>query len=409
LRAAEAVCGGAGLPVEEMREAVAGLVDKSVLVREEGAGPVRYRLLETVRHYGLDRLRAAGSTDRLTESELRGRHRDWYVDLAERFDADWAGPRQPEWTRLLRAEQANLRAALGHCLAAPEPTPAATRLAGALSYFWFGCGVVREGRHWLERALAGDPKPSRDRLRVLAAYSRVLAVQGDHAAAAQRAQECLDQARELDDPLYVARALNHLGLSMSLGGDPVAALPLLEAALDGYLKLGETHPETNFARAAMTPPLIACGQPARAAALLADGRASCRALGDRWRLGHILTASALAAEELGDVAQARTYAKECLRIHRELNDPVAVAGSLERLAWLAGADGEHERAARLLGAADRQWKAVGASVYGSGRWLRRHDECAVNARRVLGERVFAARFRRGAALSLDRAIDRALH
>src|SRR5438874_11557899 len=120
LSAAERVCGGAGLPVGEVSTALAGLVDKSVLVTGGDADGRRYRLLDTLGQYGLDRLRTPGAAHHLhgvDEALLSQRHLDWYLDLAERFHADWFGPHQVSWSRRMRAELPNLRAALGYCLA----------------------------------------------------------------------------------------------------------------------------------------------------------------------------------------------------------------------------------------------------------------------------------------------------
>ena len=120
---------------DEVYEAVAGLVDKSVLTAEEQDDRRRYRLLETLRVYGLDRLRDEAASHGLAavdEAQLRSRHRDFYLELAERFHTDWFGPRQLEWSQRMRAERENLRAALGYCLDTPGQQRAGLRLAGAL-------------------------------------------------------------------------------------------------------------------------------------------------------------------------------------------------------------------------------------------------------------------------------------
>ncbi|OLB75124.1 MAG: hypothetical protein AUI14_21735 [Actinobacteria bacterium 13_2_20CM_2_71_6] len=113
LAAAEHVCAGAQLAAEDIWEPLAGLVDKSVLIRDDNAGEARYRLLDTVRQYGLDRLRGVGGLNGVGEAGLRRRHRDWYLDLAERFHAGWFGPDQPAWNRRISAELANLRGRAG--------------------------------------------------------------------------------------------------------------------------------------------------------------------------------------------------------------------------------------------------------------------------------------------------------
>jgi predicted ATPase/DNA-binding CsgD family transcriptional regulator len=404
LTAAEAVCGGEGLPADTVLEVLAGLVDKSVLIREVEAGHVRYRLLETLRQHGLDQLRACGGGSALDEDALRRRHRDWYLLLAERFDADWFGPRQPDWTRRMRAQHANLQAALSYCLANPDETRAAVRLAGLLSYFWWACGVVHEGQYWLERVLAADPHPSRDRLGALAASSRLLRVQGEHAAAAARAKQCLQQAKQLNDELFVARATADLGVSLMLGGDSAAAQPLLEDALARLSQLGEVDPTVVVAKLALAMAVLVQGDPVRAGELCAECRAFCRTRGDQWWLGHVLTASSYAVGTPGDAECATAYARESLRVRRDLNDPLGDGGGLERLAWLAAGAHDYPRAARLLGAAMRQWRIAGQVVYSAPWWMKGHLECEATTRQALGDAGFATEFRRGADLPRVQAI-----
>src|SRR5262249_4962515 len=157
----------------------------------------RYRLLETVREYGLSRLPEAGADP----AELMRRHRDWYLRLAERLAAEWFGPDQVGWAGRLRAERANLRTALGWSLTTPGGTGGGLRLAAALEWFWIGCSALAEGRLWLDRALSATaPEPTRDRVRATSVRTRILITQAEHAAAAASAEETMALARTLDDP-----------------------------------------------------------------------------------------------------------------------------------------------------------------------------------------------------------------
>ena len=110
LEAVEAVCAGEGLAEPEVLGVLARLVDRSLVSAEEteeAAGAMRYRLLETIRAYGWERLRAAGEADR-----VRGRHLAWFRALAEHAEAEFHGPAQLAWFRGLRPELGNVRAAL---------------------------------------------------------------------------------------------------------------------------------------------------------------------------------------------------------------------------------------------------------------------------------------------------------
>ena len=145
LAAAEAVCAGDGAAVGDVLDLLAGLVDRSLVVRGEGP---RYRLLESVSAYCLDRLRETGE-----EAALRRRHADYYLALAEQAQAQLRGPGQREWLRRLDAEAANMRAALDTFRREDAAAPA-LRLAGALTWYWFLRGRLTEARRALAGALA---------------------------------------------------------------------------------------------------------------------------------------------------------------------------------------------------------------------------------------------------------------
>jgi non-specific serine/threonine protein kinase len=207
-----------------LRETLGGLVDKSVMLAGADVDGRRYRLLDTLAEYGRERLcdpATARHRYGVDEPMLRRRHRDFYLELAERFHADWFGPRQVAWSRRMRAELDNLRAALGYCLNAGDAR-VGVRLAGALHYLWYGCGEAREGRLWLERVLVADPHPSRELIRALAARARIALLQGEHETAADLARAGLEQARRFDEPRYVAEALTMLGIDALHRGDPAA-------------------------------------------------------------------------------------------------------------------------------------------------------------------------------------------
>src|SRR5439155_971960 len=107
-------------------EILDALVAKSVLDVREHAGQIRYRMLETLREYGRHRLREAGHAD-----ELRRRHADWYLALAERGEREWFGPTGIDLLLRLHAEHANLRAALDFYLGASGEPVLGRRLAPA--------------------------------------------------------------------------------------------------------------------------------------------------------------------------------------------------------------------------------------------------------------------------------------
>jgi len=113
LDAVEGVCAGEDLVASDLLDLTAALIDKSILSREDRGPVVRYRMLETIRAYGQDRLRADGEY-----AVLLRRHRDWHEELAERANNEWIGDRQAYWLDRLYQEHAELRQAVDAALSA---------------------------------------------------------------------------------------------------------------------------------------------------------------------------------------------------------------------------------------------------------------------------------------------------
>jgi predicted ATPase len=402
LAAVEGVCVDDRLPAADVLDLVDGLVDKSILLSATDQEVARYRMLDTMREFGREWLREVGEYD-----EAERRHRDYYHRFAARFHADWFGPRQAEWTRRMHAEHANLSTVLDACLSRPDGQVAGARLAADLYYFWYACGQTRAGRYWLERALAGTVPPGRERMRVLAAYGRILILQGEAVAAQVPARECLALARELDDPFCESHALQTLGLGRTYCGEPDAG-ELLEEALRTAHRLGPDGPAVAYTTFARAVGLLLAGEADQAVGLLAEAQRVCRAAGDQWWLGTILTTAIVAALRRGDVTAATVHARESMAARQALHDSHGAAASLEFLAWVAAADHDAVRAARLFGASDRHWRVAGGSPFAIGQWRGDHDRYEAATRAALGEDGYLVEFRRGATLTLDRAITYAL-
>src|SRR5215208_8121308 len=157
LEAAEAVGATDDIEQHEVLESLLSLVDKSLVVAEAAnEGRMRYRMLEPVRQYGLERLEMSGEVQ-----EVRRRHAGYFLALAEEAEPRLRGPEQAAWFERLDAENDNLRGALSWLLEQGEGV-LALRLSGALGEFWHVRGHLEEGRRWLEATLArGDDAPAR--------------------------------------------------------------------------------------------------------------------------------------------------------------------------------------------------------------------------------------------------------
>ena len=224
LEAAEQVCMTEDLALEQVVDLLAGLVTKSLLVADTCGAQARYRLLETIRQYGTDRLLESGEAE-----ILRDRHAAWCVRLAEQAEPELTSSGQAAWLERLDAEHANLRVALEWSVASGS-VEQVLRLGGALTLFWLIRGHLSEGRAWLEQALAASPDaPPVLRAKALWGLGLLAAIQGDVAAVAA-GEESLALARQAGDPQVSARALYLLGL-FAVFHDPLRARTLLEQSV----------------------------------------------------------------------------------------------------------------------------------------------------------------------------------
>ncbi|WP_406673273.1 hypothetical protein WBK31_25175 [Nonomuraea sp. N2-4H] len=189
--AARRVCADERLPESEIGLLLDALAEDSVLTwLPTGAGE-RYRMLDTLREYGARRLRDLGEEERFKQ-----RHREHYLSLAIKGAAGWLGPGQLSWYDRMVGEHDNLRAALEVALAAEDATPA-LELAGVLAFFWYGCGHAKEGRHYLQQALALARRPEPALVQTLWADGLLAASQGDAHGAETRATQIATVAHDL--------------------------------------------------------------------------------------------------------------------------------------------------------------------------------------------------------------------
>ncbi|MGN9841088.1 ATP-binding protein [Nonomuraea sp. H19] len=400
LETAEGVCCGQALAAEDVLDLMAGLVDKSILNRtEQYGGAIRYRMLETIRAYGREQLPA-------TDAEaLRERYIDHYRRLAERLRVDRMEPGQIDHYRMLQLELPNMRAALDLCFGRPGDAPAGLEIASALWAHWVISGALSEGRHWLKRGLALVPGPSATRAMGLWASGLLSLYQGDPAAGAGL-RECLALARQLRDEAVLAFALLMSGAAALSDGDAERGLPLLEDALARHRARGDVHAVgiTLYFAALFTAPL----SPDRSAAYGEELVSMCEERNAALFRAYALYALGLARWEQGDWRQTEAKMREVAAFWSAVDDRWGLLQCLEALAWTAGARGRHERAARLLGAADDLWRAVAASPSRLRYQARSHQECVEGARRALGTQAYTAAFRDGTRLRLFRAAAYAL-
>lgn len=402
LEAAEAVCAGEGIAREEILDLVTELVDKSVLLREEHDTAVRYRMLDTLREYGRERLGASGE-----ETARLSRHRDYYRMLAADARAALFGPAQVQWFTRLQLEHANLRTALESSFAEPEQAIFGLGIAADLLYHWITSYYLAEGRRWLDQGLALCHEPTEIRARALWTDSWLAIIQSDTDAAAAM----LDESRDLGDRLGLDPALAYAALYSGMvamyRGDTASAMALYEEAVARHRAIGDpVGLALTLIRLSLAHSFV--GDSPRAIELGEESLEVCDAYGEGWHRAYTMMALGIEVWRQGDNARAAALEKDSLNFNRSLDDPLGVGVNLEVLAWIAATDRDHPRAARLLGILKTVWQAIGAPLSGYGHLVHYHEECVANVVRVLGKSAYNAAFRQGARLRYDEALVYAL-
>jgi predicted ATPase/class 3 adenylate cyclase/DNA-binding CsgD family transcriptional regulator len=325
--AAQAVAGSGEVERYQVLDQLTLLVDKSLVVAENIRGRTRYRLLETVRQYALEKLGEPGEA-----GSVRSRHRDYYTAMAAVLDAP-AGTDYEERLEQADIEIDNLRAAFGWSRENSD-TELALTLASSLQPLWLARGRIREGLAWFDTALTYLDAQHREvaapvRARALA-DSAMLGLWMGAAESLDQAQQALAIAREVDDRALLARALTACGI--------VASWFDAEAAR----------------------------------AYLAEAIGLARALGDRWRLSQILAQQVLGRNFAGNPLGVRATGEEGRDLAEAIGDRFISRQCRYCLGWaklyqgdLAGAAAQFaEVAAEAEAAHDEIWSVLSLAIQG---------------------------------------------
>ena len=462
LPAAEVVCSAEPLVADDVIDLLSSLVEKSLVMVDEGDGISRYGLLETIREFAREHLTKrydmlatirdyAGErlVDRDDVAATARRHCEYYLVVAKAARAELQGPEQANWTRRLEIELDNIRAGIALALAGGIDPVIAVKFEVALMRFRTLRGYSTEGRNIIRKALAlpelrdptvarahalyvggglatiqGDPKEAMKMLTECLAIRRGLAnrnetaatlstlsevhlQQGDAAQARAYDEEALSIFREIGDRVGEAIGLLNLGKSSVQQRDHGTARELFEQclAIARVIKHQELESECERELGDLE---LGAGNVDAALARFERAHKVCHDAEDKrgeaialWRLGKASAAAGdfeLARSRLTDALPAL----EAFEMHSEILD------CLEDYAGLLLRAGQAEAAVQAYAAAAaiRESLVLSQSTQREGDEERRTNLDA--ARTALGEPAFASAWAAGQTWVLEEAIDRSL-
>jgi predicted ATPase/DNA-binding SARP family transcriptional activator len=378
------------------RSRLASLVAKSLLYEGIGGdGSLRFSMLEAVREYALERLRASGGI-----GEARARHATYYASLAEATGGD---DEEPDWS-VVEEEHDNLRAAIdwSHETGAADVE---LRLVASLWLFWSTRGHLREGWTRIEAALAqGSTQPGQLRARAMDGGSWLALRLGDFEQAELLAAESLAAYRALGDEWGAAGALNRLGAAVSSRGDVARAIALQHESAAIYRRLGDER-KLAVVLSNLGYRLLIRGEHEEARLLCLEALEICRRRGDRSGEMLPLINLGLALLLQGRFEEALGCFRQSFELARELGYVVPTVYALVGLAAALAAVGEPEEAATTAAAVEAGAESTGVALAPFEQEL--HEQTVTSARQALGEEAFAAAWAHGSRLTLEEVAARA--
>jgi len=397
LEAAEAV-GSDGLGRADILDLLSRLVDKSLVVAEATEGDrVRYRMLEPIRQYARKKL----EEDEASDATLR-RHTNRFLALAEEAEPELRDPRQQEWLERLEVEHDNFRAALSWALEGGEPE-LALRLSGALGDFWYLHGRLKEGRRWLEAALAeGSELAVAVRVKALVRAGYIAMEQRDFERGVALSEEGLALSRGLGDKSSAAAALSNLGMVAILRNESEKAIALFEETAGLARDVG------NVAALSLSVHGLALAfmqkhDFERATALQRENLARARKTGDQHILSMSIGLGGLIALGVGDYERAEALGLEALKMFWRMQLRQYIPTLLQLFAAAAAGRGDPVRSARLCGASQGLHEAIGARLSAGERAY--FEPHLAAARSQIDSAAWDTAWDEGRAMTFEQAVE----
>ncbi len=379
------------------------LVEKSLVVVEQRDGQgARYTLLETIRQYGLEKLQSPGH-----KASVRRRHRDWLLQRAESIFPRIGNEQQNSWLAEMDAEYENFQAAIEWSAQEAGEAGHGLRLACLMRHYWDRKGYVHEARFYLPKLLAHpeNSAPSATRAEALNYLGFFTLLHGDAATATTFYADALAIGEALKDLSAIALACSGLVFVLAGSGDPHEAEPYIRRGLDAARQINDPVRIYNLLFYASWLAL-AQGDYPRSHSLLEESLRLMQAGKDLnlmaaalWRLGHLCWLE-------GRYSHSLAAFQESLVVRRSLNNLRGVAYAIDGVAWVAAAAGDHHPAARLFGAADRQFSTMQTHFHPLEQPA--HNAAVELVRTGLGATAFAADWEEGKHWGLEDAAEIAL-
>jgi non-specific serine/threonine protein kinase len=389
-----AVCCDMRLPADTIAGLLGALVDKSVLKRQLRGSGARYWPLDTIRQYGRQRLRELGE-----EAAVQKRHLSWICALGKMAGA-WDAS-QAEMFRRMHREQDNLWAALEFCRGHPSEVAAAAELAQDLFAYWTCRGPFSDVRRVVSSLIDVTPQESLPRARLLWVAATMAISQNDYDACAALSEQSLRIATLLKDAELVGWSLNYLASARWIAGDPAEAARLCEATLTLATLMHLPQLELGSLNQLATVVLYN-GEVDRALELGSQCLQQSMACGELWVRGYVLNFLAQAEWSRGDRRHGEALAREAATCKHAVDDRNGLTMALETLAGMAADSGEHERAASLLGCAERVRTESSLTVIQPFR--PQHERSVSIAVQGIGQAAFEAAFQRGRAMTIAEGV-----
>ncbi|MGW3471245.1 LuxR C-terminal-related transcriptional regulator [Saccharopolyspora sp. NPDC000995] len=396
LDTAEAVCSGEGLPSQAVLNAIAGLLEKSILIRQERAGVVRYQVLETIRQYGRQALRESKE-----ETTVRQRHLSWYSGLASRMAGAWFGPEQANWFGRMRLEHPNLRTALDFCLTqSSDEIGTGLHIASCLHEYWRANGLMNEARHWVDRLLSHGDATSVVALRAMSMASYFALLQNDVYAAHQMIKRGKDLQQDLHDDSASFLFTVPESYAAMFRGDLPGAVSLLEDFVDRYRGVEELQWfPTALILLALSTSILGKQQ---ATAYWRELLALCDRHNESWRRSYAFWGLGIQHWRQGQAQHARELVRQGLILQHGFDDEFGTAQSIETLAWIAASDQHHKEAARLFGSAHMIRQRMGGTLV--SYFVDYHNRHVSLVRDAIGPEAYEKEFSQGGQSTFEQAI-----